>query len=168
MSTTTDKPVKSPILIDQALLDKVSAEAQSHPRLRKNFNFHDLDTDRCHRLLNAIEPASYLAPHRHLDPDKDETMIVVRGRLGIVLFDDFGQVIQTQMLEAGHANCGITLPHGLFHTLVSCAPKTVMFESKAGPYRPLNANERAIWAPGEGEVGVAAYAQMLRKLFGLA
>jgi len=165
VSITIENTVKTPLLIDQALLDKVSAEAVNSPRLRKNLNFHGSDTDLCHRLLNAIEPASYLPPHRHIDPCKDETMIVVRGRLGIVLFDELGQVVQTQLLEAGHATCGITIPHGVFHTVVSCEPGTVMFESKGGPYLPLSVDERASWAPGEGDSGVAVYVEMLRKLF---
>jgi cupin fold WbuC family metalloprotein len=165
VSTTVESAVKVPLLIDQGLLDKVSAEAVNSPRLRKNFNFHASDTDLCHRLLNAIEPASYLPPHRHLDPAKDETMIVLRGCLGVVIFDEFGQVVQTQLLEAGSATCGITIPHGVFHTVVSCETGTVMFEGKAGPYLPLSADERVSWAPGEGEAGVAVYASMLRKLF---
>ncbi|MEI7612698.1 MAG: WbuC family cupin fold metalloprotein [Betaproteobacteria bacterium] len=154
------------LLIDQALLARVSAEAKVSPRQRKNLNFHGSDTDSAHRLLNAIEPESYLAPHRHLDPRKDETMIVLCGRMGIVLFDEAGKVTQTHVLEAGSPVCGITIPHGLFHTLVSLQSGSVMFESKAGPYVPLEADERAPWASAEGCDGVGAYAVTLRKLFG--
>jgi cupin fold WbuC family metalloprotein len=152
-------------LIDQALFDKVSAEASASPRRRKNFNFHGRDSEPSHRLLNAIEPDSYLAPHRHLDPDKDETMIALRGRFGIVLFADDGTLLQTHVLEAGSPCCGITIPHGVFHTLVSCQPGSILFESKAGPYLPLAADERAAWAPAEGGAEVDAYARQLRQLF---
>ena len=168
MSITVETPLKSSMLIDQALFDKVSAEALASPRQRKNFNFHGSDTDLCHRLLNAIEPGSYLAPHRHLDSGKDETMIVLRGRLGIVLFDEAGQVSGTHLLEAGSATCGITIPHGVFHTLVSCQTGSIMFESKAGPYLPLAEDERASWAPAEGSDGVEAYCRTLRQLSGLS
>ena len=54
-----------PTLIDVELLDTVSAAAQTSPRGRKNHNFHTADAAQCHRLLNAIEPGSYVAPHRH-------------------------------------------------------------------------------------------------------
>jgi cupin fold WbuC family metalloprotein len=33
---------------------------------------------------------TYIPPHRHLDPNKDETFVVLRGLLGLVLFDDAG------------------------------------------------------------------------------
>ena len=75
--------MKTPLLIDQALLDSVSSEASSSLRRRKNRNFHADDAAPAHRLLNAIEPGSYLMPHRHLDANKDETMVVVRGRMAV-------------------------------------------------------------------------------------
>lgn len=48
-------------LIDTALLDSVSAGARASPRKRRNRNFHAGDDFSCHRLLNAVEPGSYVA-----------------------------------------------------------------------------------------------------------
>lgn len=155
-------------LIDHALLTRLADEARQSPRLRKNHNFHGSDDDSCHRLLNAIEPASYIPPHRHLDPSKDETIIALTGAFGVVLFDETGRVTRTHRLEAGGPVCGLTVPHGVFHTFVACASGSVMFESKAGPYRPLSTEERAPWAPAEGADGAEVYAAGLRRLFGLA
>jgi hypothetical protein len=75
-------------LIDDALLDAVCAEAAASPRRRKNRNFHPRDDHPGHRLLNAMQPDSYIPPHRHLDPNKDETFVVLRGSIGVVIFDD--------------------------------------------------------------------------------
>lgn len=156
-------------LIDTDLLDAVSREAQASPRRRRNRNFHPADDFPAHRLLNAIEPDSYLAPHRHLDPCKDETMIVLRGRLGLVIFDDTGGVAQTAVLQAdgacAGASCGVDIPHGTWHTLVALESGTVFFEAKAGPYQPLAPAERATWAPAEGDAGAADYLEKLRALF---
>ena len=154
-------------LIDAALLDGVSAEAGASPRGRKNHNFHATDDFPAHRLLNAIEPGSYVAPHRHLDPNKDETMIALRGRLGVVLFDDAGAVAQTFVLEPGGMACGIDIPHGVYHSVLGCAPGTVMFESKGGPFRPLVAEEKAPWAPAEGSAEAPDYLRRLQALFGV-
>jgi cupin fold WbuC family metalloprotein len=157
--------MKTPQIIDQSLLDAVSQEAAASPRRRKNRNFHTRDDDCSHRLLNAIEPGSYIAPHCHLDPAKDETMIVLRGLLGVVFFDAAGQVTQTALLAPAGAACGVTIPHGVFHTVLACQPGTVFFEAKAGPYLPLSDAERATWAPGEGDASVVAYVQTLNALF---
>jgi cupin fold WbuC family metalloprotein len=156
-----------PLLIDQALLDTVSLEAKVSPRRRKNRNFHACETDLSHRLLNAIEPGSYIVPHRHLDPNKDETMIVLRGKLGVVFFDDAGELTQTAILAADGTSCGVTIPHGVYHTVLACQPGTVFFEAKAGPYLPLTEAERAPWAPDEGADAAVVYAQSLNELFAM-
>lgn len=157
--------MKTPLVIDWALLDSVSLEARSSARQRKNRNFHGRDTDVAHRLLNAIEPDSYIMPHRHLDPSKDETMIVLRGQLGVVFFDADGVVTQSAVL-APDAACGVNIPHGVYHTVFACVPGTVFFEAKAGPYVPLSDAERAPWAPGEGDPAAAAYARSLWESLG--
>ncbi len=149
---------------DRALLDALSSEAKLAPRRRKNRNFHASDADVAHRLLNAIEPGSYVAPHRHLDPNKGETMIVVRGQLGVVVFDATGKIVQATLLAPG-ATCGIDIPHGTWHSVVACWPGTIFFEAKAGPYLPLDRSEQAPWAPAEGAPEAMAYVQSLTKLF---
>ena len=40
------------------------------PRLRLNHNFHDDLADPINRMLNALEPGTYLQPHKHENPDK--------------------------------------------------------------------------------------------------
>ncbi len=172
-------------VIDSALLDAVSAEAKTSPRGRRNRNFHANDEQPGHRLLNAIEPGSYIAPHRHLDPSKGETTVVLRGALGLVIFDDAGAVVLTQkvgtprVLPAGRAGetapagtaanketaLGVDIPHGTWHTVFALVPDTVFLEAKAGPYRPLTDTERAPWAPAENAAEASAYLAGLRRLF---
>ena len=151
--------------IDNTLLDQVSAAALASTRRRKNLNFHASDAAACHRLLNAIEPGSYIQPHRHLDPAKDETILLLRGKLGFVSFDGAGSVIDTCVLAAGGALLGLTVPSGVFHTLFALEPGCVFFESKAGPYQPLTPDEKAAWAPAEGESGATPYLSSLQALF---
>ncbi|EXI78861.1 MAG: hypothetical protein AW10_02732 [Candidatus Accumulibacter appositus] len=157
--------MKTVVMIDQALLDSVSLQARHSPRQRKNCNFHADDAAPAHRLLNAIEPGSYLMPHRHLDANKDETMIVLRGRLGVVVFDESGQVQQSAVLTPGGPVSGVDIPHGVYHTVLALDPGTVMLEAKGGPYLPLDEAERAPWAPAEGAPEAAAYARSLSERF---
>lgn len=156
----------SPVrLIDRALLDAVSADAAARPRRRANHNFHPDDDFPAHRLLNAIEPDSYLPPHRHLDPLKGESILVLRGELGVVVFADDGVVQASWLLRAGGEAQGIDIPYGTWHTAIALQPGTVIFEAKAGPYRPLAANELAPWAPAAGDPAAIAYWHALRERF---
>lgn len=152
-------------ILDQQLLDHVSAAAQESPRRRRNFNLHLSEADASHRLLNGIEPDSYIPPHRHLSADKDETIIALRGRLGVVFFDEAGNVADAAIIEPdGHA-VGVNIPHGVFHSLVALEAGSVFFEAKAGPYQALLPQEKASFAPAEGAPDAANYLAELKKLF---
>ena len=152
-------------IVTTDLLRRLSEQARVSPRLRKNHNIHRCDESRCHRLLNAIEPASYVRPHRHLDPEKDEAFILMGGKLGVVTFSDDGAVAETVLLSHESGNLAADIPSGIYHTAVSLEPDTVFFEAKAGPYLPLSDAEKAVWAPVDDEPAVTAYLERLRGLF---
>jgi cupin fold WbuC family metalloprotein len=156
-------------LIDDALLDRLCAEAAASPRRRKNHNFHARDDHPAHRLLNAMQMDSYIPPHRHLDANKDESFVVLRGLLGVVIFDDAGDVLQSAKVGAGGTALGVDIPHGAWHTAVALAPDTVFLEAKAGPYLPFTAAERATWAPAENTPEAAPWLMALKaRLFDAA
>ena len=153
-------------IVDRKLLTQLSEEARKAPRLRKNYNLHPSDGSRCHRLLNAIEPASYIRPHRHLDPEKDEAFILLSGRLGIIIFSAEGVVDETVVLSHESGNLAADIPHGVYHAAVSLEPGTVFYEAKAGPYLPLSEAEKAPWAPSEDDPAASAYLERLAGMFG--
>jgi cupin fold WbuC family metalloprotein len=152
-------------LIDANLLDATSARARGSVRLRMNHNFHASEAEPANRLLNAMEPGSYVTPHRHLDPAKDETFVVLRGRFGLVCFDECGAVTHTTLLEPNGPVVGANVPNGTFHTLLSLEPGSVFFEAKAGPYVRISDKDRAPWAPREGDPAGAEYLARLEALF---
>jgi cupin fold WbuC family metalloprotein len=156
--------VRDVVLLERADLMRLSAEARLSPRRRRNRNLHEMD-DVVHRLFNAIEPGSYVRPHRHLSPPKAETMVVVSGRLGLLVFRESGAVRDTAVLEAGGETFGVDLQAGTWHSFVSLAPGTVVFEAKEGPYVPPGGADSAPWAPEEGAPEAADQVAIWHKLF---
>lgn len=152
-------------LLGQSLLDQLSGEAEASPRLRKHRNFHPDDAYPAHRLLVAIEPGSYVPPHCHLDPAKDETLLVIRGKLGVLFFDAAGEITAQHVLTPGGAVFGVDIPHGVFHTVLALTPGTAFFEAKAGPYVPVGVGELPGWAPREGDPAFAGYRDALIRRF---
>ena len=67
--------------IDSLLVSRLSSAAKTNPRLRQHHNFHDKLDEPCQRLLIAMEPGSYLQPHRHLHYPKPELFVALRGSL---------------------------------------------------------------------------------------
>jgi cupin fold WbuC family metalloprotein len=154
------------MLITQSLLAEIAGEAAASPRRRKNRNFHLHNDAVTHRLLNAIEPDSYVQPHRHLDASKDESIIAVRGSFGVILFDDHGAIRSSAIIAPGGEAIGIDIRHGCFHTVLALQPGSVFFEAKAGPYVPITEAERAPWAPVEGTPEAARRLAEYHSLFG--
>lgn len=116
-------------------------------------------------MLNAVEPDSYIQPHRHLSPDKAETIIVLAGRVGVLAFDEAGQITMSRILAPNSGTVGVDIPAGVMHSLVALEPGSVFFESKAGPYLPLTQDEKATWAPSEGSEGEKEYLGFMRAYF---
>lgn len=155
----------TPTRIDGAALDALTAEARASQRGRKNRNLHAME-DAVHRLLNATEPRTYVQPHRHLDPPRNETLTVLRGRGAVVWFDDLGALTGTAVLGPGSPVSALDLPAGCWHTLVALESGTVWLEAKEGPYVAPSAADRANWAPTEGDRDAAAWLERLRAAIG--
>ncbi|MEM1413706.1 MAG: WbuC family cupin fold metalloprotein [Myxococcota bacterium] len=152
-------------LIDDALLDDLVARARKTERLRLNHNFHAGPSDNPHRFLNALIRGTYVCPHRHTTPPKDEAFLVLRGEVGIAVFDDEGRVRAKAHLGGAQRPAGLDLRAGVFHTLVPLSDAAVIYEVKPGPWEPATDKDWAPWAPREGEPGVAAYREELEALF---
>lgn len=121
-------------VIDLTLLDKVSSEAKESPRLRKNNNFHQSLDEKCHRFLNAVEPGTEVPIHRH--PIKDETFVLLRGRVRVTTHNDDGSEIESVVLSLEDGVYGVDIPKGVWHKLESLESGSVIFECKEGPFVP--------------------------------
>ena len=133
--------------IDQALMDAVASEAKESPRLRMNYNFHRFTDEAVNRLLNVMHRGSYLPVHRHLNPAKSESIVVVRGKVGITIYDDAGTEVESRMVGAGCDTVGVDIEAGVWHGLVVLEDDTVVFEVKEGPFAPITPDNIASWTP---------------------
>lgn len=148
--------------IDSKILSETSEKAKRSPRLRMNYNFHEL-ADPIQRMLNAIEPGSYIRPHRHIDPEKRECFLALKGRGAVIIFDDLGHVREIYILEAGGDTLGVEISPGVWHTVISLQEGTVFFEIKDGPYVPILDKDFASWAPAPGDQTVQSYLKGLEE-----
>jgi len=150
-------------LIDPADLDALSRTALTNPRLRQNLNLHADYADPCQRLFNAVEPESYIRPHRHADPPKPECFLAVRGRFQLLLFDDGGRVTQVVDLAPDGPVVAIDLAAGVWHTIIALEAGSIFFETKPGPYVAMVDKDFAPWAPAEGSSEATTYLARLRE-----
>ena len=121
-------------IIDKELLDEVSRQAKQSDRLRKNYNFHESLEDKCHRMLNAVEPGTLVPIHRH--PTKDESFVILRGKVRSTTYNDDGSVIESVVLCHENGVYGVDIPKNVWHRLEALEPDSVIFECKEGPFVP--------------------------------
>ena len=125
------------LLIDQQLLDKTSAKAMQNERLRMNFNIHSDLTDPVNRMLNALEPGTIIPIHRHLHPYKNESFVVLRGELNVLIYDDNKNLLECINLNPLKGNYGIDIPGEVWHSIEVKEKNTVIYDVKEGPYVPI-------------------------------
>ena len=133
--------------IDRELMDAVAEKAAASPRRRMNYNFHRSTDEKVNRLLNVMHRGSYLPVHRHLNPEKSESIIVVRGKVGVTIYDDAGSEVESRTVGAGCDCVGFDIEAGVWHGLVVLEDNTVLFEVKGGPFAPITPDNIAAWTP---------------------
>ncbi len=149
--------------IDNKILDDLSAQAAASPRKRANYNLHPGLEDPVQRLCIAIEPGTYVRPHRHADPATGEVFLMLRGSAVVLLFDDTGRVTERVQLTAGGSVLAVEIPPKAWHAIASLESGTVFFEVKQGPYSAPKAGNVAAWAPEEGKPEAAMFEAWYRK-----
>jgi len=137
------------IKITDQLLNSLSSEASVSARKRKNYNFHKQDSDLLQRMLNALEPDTYVRPHKHVNPDKREIFILLKGKIAVIEFDDAGNISDKIILEHALGNYAAEIKTGSWHTVISLGNNSVYYEVKDGPYDPVNDKVFAKWSPEE-------------------
>ena len=152
------------IIINEEFIRPVIDKAKISSRRRMNHNFHPQLDDPLQRMLNCLEPDSYIQPHKHENPDKCEAFILLKGKILVIEFDNDGSVISHALLEAGTGTYGAEIAPRVYHCIIALEPGSVVYEVKDGPYSPLNDKNFAPWAPKEGEDGCKKYMERLVRL----
>ena len=119
-------------IIEESLLNSVTSQAKESPRRRMNYNFHQSLDDKCHRMLNAIEPGTDIPIHKH--PTKDESFVVLRGKVRSTIYNDDGTILESVVLSHEDGLYGVDIPKGVWHKLESLESGSVVFECKEGPF----------------------------------
>ena len=152
-----DAPLGESVVLDAGLIERAIAASRESPRRRVILPLHTSAADPYQRMLNAAQPGSYIRPHRHRDPPKGETVIVLRGAIQFLTFREDGAVATSVVLRADGGAIGLEVRPGVYHTFVALEPDSVVFEAKTGPYDDRMDKDFAPWAPPEGSPEALAY-----------
>ncbi len=123
--------------LDSEFLAALSEQARENPRRRQNYDMRTSASDASQRMLNALEPGTVVPVHRHRN--SAETVILIRGSVREIIYDDNGRVLERVRLDAETPI--MQIPAGQWHTIEVLEPDTIIFEAKDGAYQPLDASD---------------------------
>jgi len=149
------------------IIEAKSRDAKQNSRKREILALQRGNADTLQRMINAIEPGSYVQPHRHHAPPKAESVVLLAGSVGFVPFHDDGtpDYDSCVLLDRTRGAIALDCRESIWHTFFALEPNTVVFESKSGPFDPNTDKELAPWAPSEGTPDAAKYLDRLMAEF---
>lgn len=127
------------MVIDKKKLDELTGAAKMNPRLRQAMDLRNSSEDLSQRMLNALEPGTIMPIHRH--HASSETVVILRGKIEWVFYDDQGNVTERVLLDAEGENRCLNVEKGRWHSLVCKESGSVLLECKDGKYAPLAEDE---------------------------
>ena len=127
------------MVVDNKILDELTAKAKDNPRLRCNLDMRNSADDQSQRMLNALEPGTVMPIHRHLA--SSETVIILRGRIRWLFYDEQGRITESTELWSDGEVRMLNVEKGRWHSLECLESGAVLFEAKDGPYHPLEEDE---------------------------
>lgn len=127
------------MVIDKGFIDELIEAAKANPRLRQSYDLRNSIGDLSQRMLNALEPGTIMPIHRH--HASSETVVILRGRIRWIFYDDNGNETEREVLDADGDLRMLNVEKDRWHSLECLESGSVLYESKDGPYRPLQDDE---------------------------
>jgi len=161
MNLAMPNPTGPVFELTAALRAEGLAQSRSSPRRRMLLPIHRAGEDLVQRMINFMQPGTYIQAHQHPRDWASETILVMSGNLGFVTFDGEGKVLTVSRLGVGDL---IDIEARVWHGVLALAPDTVILEIKRGPYDDTD-KVFAEWAPAENAAEAPAYLRWLLRLF---
>jgi cupin fold WbuC family metalloprotein len=122
--------------VGKSELDTLKAAVKASAKRRARINTHPDGEDALHEMIIAIDPSSYIRPHKH--PGKSEAFHIVEGEVDIVVFKDDGEIEQVVALGAPGSGRSFyyRMSKPFFHTLIIRSDVLIVHEITNGPFRP--------------------------------
>lgn len=149
-------------LSDETVEEGLSASRESD-RLRIILPIHRQQEAKVQRLINFLQPGTYIRPHKHPLPHATESVVLLQGSIRFFTFDGDGKKVSDQVLHSEGIPDLIDIEPDTWHSFLVLAEDTIIFECKKGPYNAQTDKEFASWAPEEGSDDVHTYMQELAK-----
>ena len=148
------------VTLDEATIAEGLAASRASERKRMILPIQRSQDAQVQRIVNFLQPGTYIRPHCHPLPHATESVCLIQGALEVLIFSEEGEVQARYHLEESGPRL-IDLEPGTWHGMIVHGPDTIIFESKRGPYDAETDKAFAPWGPEEDSEEVPAFLDKL-------
>lgn len=143
-------------LSDQMIEDGLKASRESE-RLRIILPIHREQNARVQRMINFLQPGTYIRPHKHSLHHASESLVLIQGSIRFFTFDEGGDVLTENEIHSKPIPGVIDIEPQVWHSFIVLEEDTVLFECKKGPYDAETDKIFAEWSPEKGSDDVEGW-----------
>jgi cupin fold WbuC family metalloprotein len=137
-------------LTSELIINGIKASRNSE-RLRIILPVHRAQSAIVQRLINFLQPGTYIRPHKHPLDHASESIVLLQGEIRFFTFDNKGNVNSSEILSSSPIPGVVDIEPGVWHSFLVLEKDTILFECKKGPYNTKTDKEFAKWAPEESD-----------------
>lgn len=159
--TAFENPPGDIFKISKDQIESGIAASRKSSRKRMILPIHRKQDAEVQRMINFLQPGTYIRPHLHPMPHASESIVLLQGSIRFFTFDESGEVHTDHILRSNLIPDVIDIEPGTWHSFLVLEPDTIIFECKKGPYDAKTDKEFADWAPEEDDPEVLTYMKKL-------
>jgi cupin fold WbuC family metalloprotein len=151
MKLAFENPVGDYFQLSDTQIEEGLELSRKSPRKRMILPIHRRQEAEVQRLINFLQPETYIRPHKHPLDHATESIVILNGKIRFFTLDDEGAVLTDQILKSEPIPAVIDIEPNVWHTFVVLEDDTILFECKKGPYSAETDKVFARWSTKESE-----------------
>jgi len=151
MKLAFDNPSGSFFQLSDEQIKKGLEASRKSPRKRMILPIHRVQGAEVQRLINFLQPGTYIRPHRHPLAQATESIVVLKGSIRFFTLDESGSVLTDNLLKSKPFPSVADIEPDTWHTFIVLEENTILFECKKGPYNAETDKEFANWSLDESD-----------------
>ena len=148
--------------LTEELIQKGIEASRESSRKRIVLPIHRTQDALVQRIINFMQPGTYIRPHKHPRDFASETVYILKGAITVLIFNDEGEIVENHWLHYNQPERLIDIEPNVWHTMLVWHPDTVLLEVKRGPYDIEEDKYFAPWSPEEGTEEAEEYLKKLQ------
>jgi cupin fold WbuC family metalloprotein len=147
-------------LSEPMIQDGLKASRESE-RLRIILPVHREQDAGVQRMINFLQPGTYIRPHKHPLEHASESLVLIQGSIQFYTFDEDGNVLTKNKIQSKPFPGVVDIEPNVWHSFIVLEENTILFECKKGPYDAEADKVFAEWSPEEGSKDVEEWIEIL-------